>query len=92
METTVTTVTELKIFAAGVLAGAYRGRDISLRATLSHAVADRSFKIGRLARTEGEAFCDRSLDLVDLAVWEEGTAVTCPRCQNIMTRLTKAAK
>lgn len=91
METTNTeTATEtLKIFAAGVLAGAYRGKDISARATLAHAVADRAFRIGRLAREEGEALCDRSLDLVDSCVWEAADKVTCPKCQEIAARLAR---
>lgn len=74
------------IYAAGVLAGAYRGRDISARELLKHAVADAPIAIGRLKRDAGEALCDRSIHVVDSEQWEPITKVTCPRCKTLLRR------
>lgn len=75
-----------KLHAAGVLAGAYRGRNLSERNLLNHAVSDAPIRIGRLSRGYGEALCDRSLDMVDSGAWEDVAAVTCPKCVAIVAR------
>ncbi len=75
------------IAGAGVLAAAYKGKDISERALLVHAVCDEAFVDGRLHREAGEAFCNRKLDLVDAGGWQPTAEITCPRCAEILARL-----
>lgn len=75
----------VNIKGAGVLAGAYKGKDISERATLTHAVADGPISVGRLKRDAGEAFCTSSLNeydgnLVDSGAWEAASNIDCPKC------------
>lgn len=77
----------IKIFSGGVLAGAYRGRNLSARTLLHHAVADQPFTAGRLQRGHGQAFCDKSIDMVDSGGWDATNNITCPRCQEIVRRL-----
>jgi hypothetical protein len=77
------------IYAAGVLAGAYKGRDIGVRDLLSHAVSDVPIEFGRLKRNEGEAFCNRSIDVVDSGDWKSGLEISCARCQKIVDRMTR---
>lgn len=81
---------EIKLFAAGVLAGAYKGADISDRALLKHAVADAAVTVGRLKREAGEALCNRKVNTVDSYVWEPVSEVTCPKCREIAARLAPA--
>ena len=74
-----------KVFGAGVLAGAYKaGVEGTL---LIHAVSDERVAEGRLKREPGEAFCKRTLDLVDSMAWEASDAVTCPKCIEIVKRI-----
>jgi hypothetical protein len=80
-------VTMTKVFAAGVLAGAYKGGGLE-RTLLQHAVSDEPVREGRLKREPGEAFCDRKLDLVDSVMWEPSIAVTCPKCIEIVRKKT----
>lgn len=74
------------IAGAGVLAAAYRGKDLSQRALLVHAVSDKAVVLGRLRREAGEAFCNRKLDLVDEGGWQPAADVTCPKCAAILSR------
>jgi hypothetical protein len=74
------------IAGAGVLAAAYRGKDISERALLVHAVSDEPVARGRLRRDAREAFCDRKLDLVDEGGWQTEAEITCPKCLAILAR------
>lgn len=74
----------MNLFAADVLAGAYRGGGME-RTLLSHAVADTPVTLGRLKRDAGEAFCVKSLNLADCVVWEPVGTVTCPACLAILT-------
>ena len=76
-----------KVFAAGVLAGRYVGKDISERALLNHAVSDTDVSEGRLKRGPGEAFCNRKIELVDSVVWEDADKISCPRCKDIVARI-----
>lgn len=64
----------------GVLAGAYRGRDISARALLLHASVDGS----------ATSLCKRTANLCDA---EEAGEVDCPECVARIARrsLTRAA-
>jgi hypothetical protein len=75
------------IYADGVLAGAYRGKDIAGRTLLMHAVSDRRIQIGRLKREPGEAFCDRNLQVA--GCYEAGDKIDCPRCLEIVRRATR---
>ena len=76
-----------KVFGAGVLAGAYKGKGLD-RTLLTHAVSDEPVREGRLKREAGEAFCKRSLDLVDAMAWEPASAITCPQCLEIVRKKT----
>lgn len=80
----------VSVFAASILGGAYKGKDIAERMTLRHAVSDMPFAIGRIKRDDGEAFCDRKYStattLADSFSWQEATEVTCPRCLEILRR------
>lgn len=80
------------IYAASILAGAYKGKDISERVLLRHAVSDAAITIGRLKRDDGEALCDRqqstATNLADSCTWQEVALVTCPRCLDILRRLS----
>ena len=73
---------------AGVLAGAYRGKDIGKRTLLTHAVPIRDIASGKLRRKAGEALCDRKLsdatNLVDEGGWVNVAEVTCPKCLDVM--------
>ncbi len=53
----------------GVLAGAYKGKDISARVLLNHASQDEG----------GSAICKRVPNLCDLVECDD-VAVTCPMC------------
>lgn len=80
------------IRGAGILAGAYRGKDVSARTLLTHAVSDAivPIKIGRGTRNFGEALCNRKYNdtttLVDLHGWVDRTEIDCPRCVEILTK------
>lgn len=74
--------------SASVLAGAYKGSDISERETLRHVVPYESLTVGRLKREAGEALCRRSLDLVDSGAWRNVSQATCPKCLEILQRIT----
>lgn len=82
----------MSLYAASILAGAYKGKDISERVTLRHAVSDAAITIGRLKRDDGEAFCDKqqstATNLADSFSWQEVAMVTCPRCLKILGRLS----
>jgi hypothetical protein len=86
MEDTKQTVTA-EIKAAGILSGAYKGKDISQRALLSHAVSTVDVSVGRLVRKAGEAFCNRKLDTADYYSWQDAAQVDCPKCRDILARL-----
>ena len=77
----------MNIFAAPVLAGAYRGRALDDRALLLHAVCDEAFELGRLKRGRGEAFCAKAIDTADSGTWEPSQAITCTRCIAVVRRL-----
>jgi hypothetical protein len=74
----------VNLYADGVLAGAYRGRDISQRNLLSHAVSDTDFAIGRLRRRAGQALCVPTLDMSQQQL--PLAQVDCPRCREIVMR------
>lgn len=78
---------EIKLFACGVLAASYRGRDLSQRALLSHAVSDAPLSVGRLKREAGEALCNRDLGMCGESAPIE--RVDCPKCLEIIARLSK---
>ena len=65
----------------GVLAGAYRGRDISQRALLTHAVI----------QGESRSLC-RRMDADRLTGWDEGNRdePTCPVCAERLARIPEA--
>ena len=81
------------IYAAPVLAGAYRGKDISNRTLLWHAVSDQPIAppsaFGRLRRDIDQALCNRAVDLADDSTWKGGDAITCPKCIEIVKRATR---
>lgn len=77
---------EIKLFAGGVLAGAYKGADISDRTLLLHAVSESAVTVGRITRAGGEALCNRKINLADFYSWEPAERVTCPKCREIMER------
>jgi Zn finger protein HypA/HybF involved in hydrogenase expression len=76
-----------KVFAAGVLAGRYIGKDITERPLLNHAVSDTEVSEGRLKREPGEAFCSKKIELVDSVVWEDADQISCPKCKDIVARI-----
>lgn len=81
------------IYAAPVLAGAYKGKDISDRTLLWHAVSDQPIAppsaFGRLRRGIDQALCNRSVDLADDSTWQGGAEITCSRCLEIVKRATR---
>ena len=78
---------DLQLAGAHVLAGAYRGKDISARATLCHAVSRRDINEGRLKRRAGEAFCNRKIDVTDPYGYVDASEIDCPKCLEIVARL-----
>lgn len=82
----------IPIFGAPVLAGAYRGRDIGQRVTLTHAAALVPIHAGRFKRDSDRAFCKPSIDISDRYGWESGIAIDCPKCLEIVGRLDSAVK
>lgn len=83
---------DARIYAAGVTAGAYKGKDIGDRNMLEHAVSDVAIVEGRLKRSPNEALCNKKLDLADSYTWEPGDDITCPQCKEIVGRITVATK
>jgi hypothetical protein len=77
----------IAVFGAPVLAGAYRGKDIAQRATLTHAAALVPIAAGRFRRDADRALCKPSVDICDRYGWDDGTAIDCPRCLEIVGRL-----
>lgn len=63
----------------GVLAGAYRGRDVSQRATLTHAII-----VG-----EDKSLC-RRIEAGRLAGYSDSPDPTCPECASRLARLREA--
>lgn len=77
----------IPIFGASVLAGAYRGKDISQRAMLTHAAALVPIRASRFKREGDRAFCKPSVDIGDRYGWDGGVAINCPACLEIVGRL-----
>lgn len=70
--------TATKYTVHGVLAGAYRGRDISERTLLSHASVDGG----------DTAICSKRVaNLADVFGTAAGQSVTCPACAKKIARL-----
>ena len=74
-----------QIFAAGVLAGAYRAGRLEA-VLLKHGTSNGPVREGRLKREYGEALCDRKINLVDEVIWEPASEITCPKCKEIVAR------
>jgi hypothetical protein len=77
---------------AGVLAGAYpgakRGHTFALDRGVTHAEVLRAFRLGRFSREPNEALCRgvQRENLGDRFGTDPDDQVTCPRCQDLLSR------
>jgi hypothetical protein len=78
------------LVGAGVLAGAYKGKDIAERVTLIHAASTVPVKKGRFSRQANQAFCRSSIDIVDPYGYAPPSTINCPACLEIVARLTRS--
>ena len=71
-----------QLFWDGVLAGHYRGKDLSDRTLLAHAVAEFDFKVGRLNMKRGDVLCrsvkPNAMATAGITSWEH--VKKCPKC------------
>jgi len=94
MSTRYTVKDAVRFETRGVLAGAYRGKDISARALLTHSVGIVT-REGDGFEVEGFVLCrgvnvDHIVDSLGYTAEERATRPTCPRCAERFDRMNKS--